>query len=370
MKTYILILLTLLSLVSHAESYINLWNTHNFEYRDRGTETVDINILSGEKSVWSKKNVSLTWDKYDNLEQKVIIPNDLKFTKIRLNLKTTKVSAGLTEIKVVLNDKDVTQRALIATDGNYSKTPVSHLIDGIDWDDDKHGKGYWLHDKKEGWVELDFQAGKKAFTGKVVGVTDGDTIVVLDSNKKQHRIRLGEIDTPEKTQAFGTQAKQALSQKIYYKNVRVYFKEKDRYGRIIGTVGYLGRNINAEMVKEGFAWHYKRYSKSKVLDEFERTAKLNKLGLWKGKLAVAPWDFRHKSSEVRKASPPKQITKKTTPVIKRPVVKKIEKATKLTHWVTDSSGIRHNSSCQHFKNSKGRFTDKNGGERGCKKCGG
>ena len=94
------------------------------------------------------------------------------------------------------------------------------------------------------------------FTGKVVGVADGDTITVLH-NKQQHKIRFQHIDCPESTQAFGAKAKQALSEKVFGKTVTVKWDEMDRYKRILGDV-YLGKRwINAEMVQNGMAWHYK-----------------------------------------------------------------------------------------------------------------
>ena len=70
--------------------------------------------------------------------------------------------------------------------------------------------------------------------GKVVAVTDGDTITVLDEmDKGNFKIRLEKIDAPEKKQAFGSKAKQFLSSLIFGKQVTVRFKAVDRYGRIL-----------------------------------------------------------------------------------------------------------------------------------------
>src|SRR5260221_14155880 len=83
-------------------------------------------------------------------------------------------------------------------------------------------------------------------TGKVVGVTDGDTITVLDAEKHQHKVRLEGIDAPESGQPFGTQAKKALSDKVFGKEVSVKETGKDKYGRTLGHV-YVGKqNINRE----------------------------------------------------------------------------------------------------------------------------
>jgi len=94
-----------------------------------------------------------------------------------------------------------------------------------------------------------------SFTAKVVKIADGDTITVL-LDKTQHKIRLEGIDAPERKQAFGTKARQALADKVFGGTVRVEWKKRDRYKRIIGRV-YLGdRDISQEMVKDGWAWHH------------------------------------------------------------------------------------------------------------------
>src|ERR1019366_6366161 len=130
--------------------------------------------------------------------------------------------------------------------------------------------------------------------GKVVSVADGDTVTVLDAEKVQHKIRLQGIDAPEKAQAFGAKSKERLSEKIGEKEVVVKWKEKDRYGRVLGEI-YLGdRHINLEMVQDGFAWHYKQYSKSKELAVAEDEARKAKKGLWADKEPVPPWEYRKK----------------------------------------------------------------------------
>jgi len=131
-------------------------------------------------------------------------------------------------------------------------------------------------------------------TGKVISIADGDTITILDSSKTQHKIRLEHIDTPERKQAFGAKAKQYLSSMIFGKNVKVEIKEKDRYGRYIGTVFLEKKNINLEMVKAGLAWHYKKYSKDKTFAAAEALARKKKAGLWSEKKPIPPWEFRRK----------------------------------------------------------------------------
>ena len=96
-------------------------------------------------------------------------------------------------------------------------------------------------------------------TGKGCRVADGDTITILDPSNTQLKIRLNKIDAPEKSQAFGQRSKQHLSDIVFGRSVTVTWDETDRYGRILGTVWLDGRDINLQMVRDGFAWHYKRY---------------------------------------------------------------------------------------------------------------
>ena len=74
------------------------------------------------------------------------------------------------------------------------------------------------------------------FTGKVVAVTDGDTIKVLDSTNTQYKVRLTGIDAPERGQPFGTASKDNLAQMVAGKEVFVESDKKDRYGRVLGKV--------------------------------------------------------------------------------------------------------------------------------------
>jgi micrococcal nuclease len=130
--------------------------------------------------------------------------------------------------------------------------------------------------------------------GKVVGIADGDTITVLDESNAQHKIRLEGIDAPEKKQAFGEKSKTTLSEKVFQKDVVVRWEKKDKYGRVLGAVYLDKRHINLEMVQEGLAWHYKRFSKAKELAEAEVTARDTKVGLWAEENPMPPWEFRAK----------------------------------------------------------------------------
>ena len=128
---------------------------------------------------------------------------------------------------------------------------------------------------------------------KVIGIKDGDTVVVLDSLNYQTTLRLAEVDCPEKSQPFGTKAKQFTSEQIYHKQIKYVVTDIDRYGRSIAKIYYDdNKYLSAEIIKNGYGWQYKRYSTSKELANFENAARLQKLGLWYDKNPIEPWEWR------------------------------------------------------------------------------
>jgi endonuclease YncB( thermonuclease family) len=130
-------------------------------------------------------------------------------------------------------------------------------------------------------------------SGQVVGVADGDTLTLLDKAHQQHKIRLAGIDAPEKAQAFGQVGKQKLSELCYLKQATVEVINTDRYGRTVGDVTCDGIHANEEMVRGGYAWAYRQYSKGfEYLFPIEEQAKLARLGLWKDASPTPPWDWR------------------------------------------------------------------------------
>ena len=147
------------------------------------------------------------------------------------------------------------------------------------------------HIKKESKI-LDFPL---SFEGKVTAIKDGDTYKVLyDGSEKT--IRLAHIDCPEKKQPFGSRAKQFASDICFGKVVTIKTEGKtDRYKRIIGEIILQdGTNVNKELVKNGLAWHFKKYSDNNEYAELETVAKQEQIGLWTDKEPIAPWDWRHK----------------------------------------------------------------------------
>ena len=138
--------------------------------------------------------------------------------------------------------------------------------------------------------------------GRVVKVSDGDTITILDSSKTQHKIRLHGIDAPEKKQAFGTASRKFLAGLVANREVRVAWSKRDRYQRILGTVFVDGKDVNLEMLKVGMAWHYKKYDSTPAYAQAQSEARAAKRGLWQDKNPIEP-------EAVRKAKRAKGETK-------------------------------------------------------------
>lgn len=135
------------------------------------------------------------------------------------------------------------------------------------------------------------------YSGRVVGVTDGDTIKVLENGKTLHKIRLYGIDAPERSQAFGSASKQALSHLIFGKDVRIEVVNIDRYGREVGIVLYQGDSwsANIRMISDGYAWAYTNYLRKKdrlLYIDTEWAAKSEQRGLWADKDPTPPWNYR------------------------------------------------------------------------------
>jgi len=143
-----------------------------------------------------------------------------------------------------------------------------------------------------------------AWTGKVVGVSDGDTIKVLRDGK-QVKIRLYGVDTPEKAQAFGSRAKQFTSALVADKVVNVETVTTDKYGRSVGLVTVDGKLLDTELIKAGMAWVYRKYCDRQPLCndliKQESKAKANSIGLWSVPNPQPPWDWRHAKKNKKKS---------------------------------------------------------------------
>ncbi len=133
-------------------------------------------------------------------------------------------------------------------------------------------------------------------TGKVVGVSDGDTITLLVDGRKE-KVRLFGIDCPELHQAFGRKAKKFTSRMVFHKTVSLTRKDTDQYGRTLGVIEVDGEFLDQALVRSGYAWHFRKFSSSRVLDSLENEARLNRRGLWADPDAVAPWKFRSRGKQ-------------------------------------------------------------------------
>lgn len=139
--------------------------------------------------------------------------------------------------------------------------------------------------------------GADTLTGRVVSVADGDTITLLIAGKEQVRVRLANIDAPEKAQPWGKRAKRALSDLVYGKQVRVEWTKKDDYGRVVGRV-LVGRGFDAgeALVRDGHAWVYVKYNSNPDLPGIEARARARRKGLWAlpASQRIPPWEWRHR----------------------------------------------------------------------------
>lgn len=135
------------------------------------------------------------------------------------------------------------------------------------------------------------------FSGLVIKVIDGDTIIVLDGSKKI-KVRLSGIDAPELKQRFGFNSKQELTSLIEKKWVNILSNSRDKYKRTLGKVICNNVDINLSLIKLGMAWHYKKYKKNQSKNDqdlytyYENIARDSRLGLWKDYNSIAPWDWR------------------------------------------------------------------------------
>lgn len=152
-----------------------------------------------------------------------------------------------------------------------------------------------------------FAADAATLVGRVVGVADGDSLTVLDANQVRHKVRLATIDAPEKGQAFGNRSKQHLSALVFRREVRVEWRKRDRYGRIVGKVMVQPPDcpscaqtldVGQAQLSVGLAWWYRRHASEQSPQERgryeseEMEARARRVGLWRDPAPVPPWEFR------------------------------------------------------------------------------
>ncbi len=134
----------------------------------------------------------------------------------------------------------------------------------------------------------------KTLQGKAVHISDGDTLIVMDERHRKYRVRLANIDCPEKRQPWGNKAKRALAGLVGNRLVRVEWGKTDRYGRLIGTVYHDNQNINRMLVADGHCWVYTRYNRDERLPDLQRQAQTARKGLWRLSEydRIPPWEWR------------------------------------------------------------------------------
>jgi endonuclease YncB( thermonuclease family) len=151
------------------------------------------------------------------------------------------------------------------------------------------------------------------YLAKVIVVIDGDTLVVLHNGAKE-KIRLANIDAPEKKQPFGMDARQAMFNLVFKKQARIEPKVVDKYGRTVALVTVGGINVNEEMVKRGLAWEYSYFKPGRVYMALQSEAQQARRGLWSQRNPIPPWVWRrtHPSSRSGYSEQPKKAPKSHT----------------------------------------------------------
>jgi endonuclease YncB( thermonuclease family) len=133
-----------------------------------------------------------------------------------------------------------------------------------------------------------------SFEARCVKVYDGDTIEVMAGGPKSMRVRLHAIDAPEKSQPFSDVSRQRTRELVEGKRVRVEVRDRDQYDRLVARVYIDGRDLSEQLIREGLAWHYTRYSSEIALGSAQREARKARRGLWQDPDPEPPWEFRRK----------------------------------------------------------------------------
>lgn len=146
-------------------------------------------------------------------------------------------------------------------------------------------------------------ASAEEFSGKVVAVMDGDTLLVIRDGHPV-KVRLAGIDAPEKAQPFGMASKKSLAEMVKGKQIQATSSAVDDYGRLIAKV-YVGEvNVNHEQVRRGMAWEYSRFHSNRELVALQREAQQARRGLWAGEEAVEPSQWRKQHPAQSQAASP------------------------------------------------------------------
>lgn len=205
-----------------------------------------------------------------------------------------------------------------------------------------------------------------AWQGKVLKVTDGNTIIV-NHDGKEEKIRLYGIDAPEAEQSFGSCATQFAGELVFDKTVEIETIDKDSYGHTVGLVRYDDNEkcLNEEIIRSGFAWVYKDNCdkpECKAWLQLESVARSLKIGLWVRAKPVPPWDYRHGVKEEDSAA-----------ILGFELLPSLGRSNKqsVTVYIAKSGTAYHRGSCSLLKRSKIRISlvdAINNKYRPCYKC--
>lgn len=148
-------------------------------------------------------------------------------------------------------------------------------------------------------IENNAKRNGQQYEAQVIKISDGDTIHVRDPNGRKIKLRLAFIDAPEVEQAGGQDSRRQLTRLLMGQTVKVQVTDVDRYQRQVALVWQNGQDINAAQIAAGMAWHYEpigRKQQTKLGYQYyhclEQSAQAGKVGLWRGKEAIAPWQYR------------------------------------------------------------------------------
>ncbi|HZW25271.1 MAG TPA: thermonuclease family protein [Gallionella sp.] len=155
-------------------------------------------------------------------------------------------------------------------------------------------------------------APSQVFTAEVIAVLDGDTLLVTRGGKPV-KLRLAEIDAPEKAQPYGTAAQKSLAELAMGKRVQVESRAVDDYGRIVAMVSVAGLNVNREQVRRGLAWEYSRFHSNRELMALQREAQQARRGLWAGEDIVEPSQWRKQHPSASFVASPAAVSSVVTP---------------------------------------------------------
>lgn len=143
------------------------------------------------------------------------------------------------------------------------------------------------------------------FTGRVVGVADGDTLTVL-VGARQVRVRLWGIDAPERGQPWSSRSRDALAARAMHRDALVGTRGTDGYGRTLARVAVDGVDLGEAQVRDGMAWVYRRYTKDRPMIAIEDEARAARRGLWSLPDPEPPWAWRAREARTSDASPSSQ----------------------------------------------------------------